>query len=839
MKRNKLFLFILNIVLVGSGLFFSLNKKVSSCLYAEEQVQTINDITAIYRVVGNNNKTFIRFACNDICGSYQTYYSGKAYTLSGEELPLKLYQNGGAGNNAWVNGGTRLFELKTDDSDFINALKEESSFIIKKGDKFTNGDTSITFAKSYQFDHIYDGSISFNKVSSSNTSFIVKEVETRLSTTKFRIGVSDFINLSAGFNDAFKGQARDLDDNYVGCTITDYKNGSTLSGNRRLLITLDNEVKNNAFYIDEGSEFANELETKILSFNCTYYIEDTNLSFCDGADNHIYLNDSKICEVCHYEKKEEISYVVTLGSKDRYCQVTTGTNAEIGIKIGGSSGYDANSISSVYRGTCLLNDEQVNLKVTINNDIVRFYVYLENGHEAVNEGILSINDSDKFISDSNKDDSIQFDKSLKIKYDCNLHKVRVDLLDYSYLSSTITNLVKKNWVSYSDNAVIISYVDVSLSDLATSLDEVLSYRGTCLVDNEIKNINITLQKVDGVNKLAFIFEGKEEGTLKITKGSNFALDTIGYYFNEKTDVIADILTFDEDVILNYDASNNTVNATKCTLSLSGSGSWSQNLDAVDYNVMCSFSDCSIKGISEDNSDVNSDTLEHRGYHFYGKGYSKDNESEEVDVDIWVSAFTNTDDELNLANVKTAIYANINGETNKTGIKLHKDDLFISSAYNLTLKLDDDYLVKWYTNSSRTTAGKYNNDTVGPTIFYDENNIQNYVEGEAKPTLPVAINDDVDDVVASRNQIWQEGALDENNCLKAGTWKVTLTATDSSGNEADPITIYITVNSKVNVPSEEEKSSNGCGGSIVLSSSLVSAIAIFGLLILIKRKIKKI
>lgn len=840
MKNNKRFLLIGTLSLIlGLGSF--LNTKNNTQLAKAETNQVINDITACKRITGNNSKTFIRFACNDVVGSYQVSYTGNVYDSNGNALPLVLYQNGGAGSADWVNGGTRLFELKTDSSDFINAIGSGTSFYITNESVFVNGDTSISFNKQYEFTSIYDGNFKYQELTASNVSFVIKEVETRLSGTRYRIGVDNLTGLSAGFNDVFKGQVRDLDGDNIDVEITDGHVGSTSSGYRRLYIDLASQAKDNTFFINTNLEFYDSLGMKKLTFDRTYRIANTTLSFCDGTDNHIYGtpvdNGDSIdqeCIVCGHIASTSI-YKIKLGSSDKYCQATvSGSQTEILIKVGGCSNYDTSSIPNVFRGTVKLDGIDTSIKITVTDIIVRFYLYLTNDHSAVKTGVISIDEATRFKSDDNQ--LMSLFNGVNIKYNTETNKYRIDPISYSLKESSIDNVVNKNWVSVNNDEVVISYIDVTLSNGFECLTSALTYRGQAVVDEVTKYIPITLQKVEGKNKLAFIFTGNTTGKLEISKDSIFELDTDGTYFISENNA-PDIINFTKDLEFNYDADNNLVNSTNTVLSLSGVGAWSQSLDSISYNVMCSFDDCSISGISQDNSEIHPETLEHRGYHFYGKGYSKDNEKEVVDVDIWISSFKNTDDALDTAVVKTAIYTKVASSTNKTGIKLHKDDIFICSAYNLTLKLDDDYLVKWYVNSSRTTAGKYNNDKVGPTINVDMNNLPTYIEGDEKPTLPVSVNDDVDDVVPVRAQIWEAGALDNNNRLVKGTWKVTLTATDSSGNEAIPVIITITVLEKeIDNPGEEEKEpTKGCAGSISSMGILISILSIFGISLTAKKK----
>lgn len=235
--------------------------------------QTINDIVGFTRIAGENSKTYIAIAANEVVGDYGVSYSGTVYTQNGTALPLILKNNGGA-SGSWTNGGSRRFEFKTDASDFISAIGSGTTFYLTKDSAFTDGTKTIKFAKEYVFTSIYDGNCKIQEYVPTTVSFDIKEVQNRLSSTQVRVGVNEFSGIAAGFSGEYVADVTDDVGNVITATVKDAGSGSSSAGNRLVYLNLSAAAHGNILIIQDGIKFVNSSDlSKVLVMKNGYRLD--------------------------------------------------------------------------------------------------------------------------------------------------------------------------------------------------------------------------------------------------------------------------------------------------------------------------------------------------------------------------------------------------------------------------------------------------------------------------------------------------------------------------------------------------------------------------------------
>ena len=111
------------------------------------------------------------------------------------------------------------------------------------------------------------------------------------------------------------------------------------------------------------------------------------------------------------------------------------------------------------------------------------------------------------------------------------------------------------------------------------------------------------------------------------------------------------------------------------------------------------------------------------------------------------------------------------------------------------------------------------DTTKPVITLDsEHTVTQYSEGDE---LNIVATADSYDGEVEVELVIPEGALQDGK-LVAGEWTITLTATDSAGNAADPMTVTIEVTAAA-----ADTEGSGCGSVIGGSAGIAIAMAVIG------------
>ena len=284
------------------------------------------------------------------------------------------------------------------------------------------------------------------------------------------------------------------------------------------------------------------------------------------------------------------------------------------------------------------------------------------------------------------------------------------------------------------------------------------------------------------------------------------------------------LTFMQSYIISYEVGTSRISAAEyggkkvtSTVSLDGKGNWATALSATEtspWTDMISFVGCAMTGVWSKNA------------YYTGTAYLYDDQTP-INIQLWIAEAEAMAD-VNTTTIKLAIYVPMQ-EGERKAVKIHAGTEFSlvtkNSEHADILVFDEDYLIKWEPETSRVTAGKYNNDTIGPVIVFDklqlldENGNQiTYTAGDEPPMLVVAASDDVDDSV-KLVRTWSDGALDANGKLTEGEHTLTFSAVDAAGNEAETVVVEIVVKKGVTPPvdsssgdSSDVNSGNSSSGS---------------------------
>ena len=163
--------------------------------------------------------------------------------------------------------------------------------------------------------------------------------------------------------------------------------------------------------------------------------------------------------------------------------------------------------------------------------------------------------------------------------------------------------------------------------------------------------------------------------------------------------------------------------------------------------------------------------------------------------------------------------NLDGEITQFTVELEEgtvlDGKLQAGTWTVTVKASDAA-----GNASSATIQITVADTTKPVITLDsEHTVTQYSEGDELNIVATA-QDSYDGEVEVELVI-PEGALQDGK-LVAGEWTITLTATDSAGNAADPVTVTIEVTAGA-----ADTEGSGCGSVIGGSAGIAIAMAVIG------------